>query len=56
MITLLISVSCTLSIMAQEAPPTETPQKNDAVGDLNGDGTIDGQDLATFLANWEPCP
>ncbi len=25
------------------------------VGDLNGDGVVDGADLATLLANWGPC-
>jgi hypothetical protein len=26
------------------------------VEDVDGDGTVAGQDLATLLANWEPCP
>jgi hypothetical protein len=24
-------------------------------GDLNGDGVVDGADLASLLANWGPC-
>jgi len=26
------------------------------MGDLNGDGKVDGADLATVLSNWGPCP
>jgi len=28
---------------------------NPPIGDLDGDGTAGGTDLATLLANWNPC-
>ena len=27
----------------------------DVAADLNGDGTVDGYDLAYILGNWGPC-
>ena len=66
MITLLLSISCTLSIMTQDAPPTETSQKKDAVGTFTRSmamgtgavsqsvalGDLDGDgDLDAFVAN-----
>jgi hypothetical protein len=30
----------------------EPQEEPDCVGDFNGDGMIDGQDLATLLASW----
>jgi hypothetical protein len=39
-----------VSIRSFGCPDTGIP------GDLNGDGTVGADDLATLLANWGPCP
>ncbi len=51
---LLLAVSCAFALVASLSPSSAHAQS--CSGDVNGDGRVDGADLATVLAHWGACP
>ncbi len=51
---LLFAISCAFALVASLAPSHACAQS--CSGDINGDGAVDGGDLATMLSQWGSCP
>ncbi len=53
------ALSCTVTAgdgVASAAPVTLNGAFGGLLGDFNGDGEVDGDDLGTLLGEWGPCP